>query len=288
MSRYSLALLSAIWLPFLAFVAVPGNSCAQTTGTGGASTMTLEQVIETTTANYPAIKASQAQQRAAQEAIGIAKTAYLPHSDILWQTNRATANNILGLLLPQSVIPSVTGTVLPADPTRRAWNSAGAVLMSWQPFDFGARGAKVEAARQGNEAAKQASLLTQLQVSANAGSIFFDLAATEQLVTVSQANVRRYEDFVESGELHGNHQEIQFAFKARPLPASKLCRRTKGNIESLINEYKLALDQSRSRIDSADLPQFDGAKSQTLIWDRTAHAWRASHYRTSWQVWDRA
>jgi outer membrane protein len=195
LSRASLALLSAIWLPFLAFAAVPVNSCAQTTGTGGPGAMTLEQVIETTTANYPAIKASQAQQRAAQEAIGVAKSAYLPHSDILWQTNRATANNILGLLLPQSVIPSVTGTVLPADPTRSAWNSAGGVLVSWQPFDFGARGAKVEAAREGSEAAKQASLLTQLQISANAGSTFFDLAATEQLLTVAQANVRRYEAF---------------------------------------------------------------------------------------------
>jgi outer membrane protein len=188
MRRFSFAI---FWLPLLAFAGAPANSSAQATG----SAMTLEQVIETATANYPAIKAAQAQQRAAQGAIGVAKTAYLPHSDILWQTNRATANNILGLLLPQAVIPSVTGGVLPADPTRSSWNSAGGVLVSWQPFDFGARRAKVEVARQGSEAATQASLLTQLQVSANAGSTFFDLAAAEQLVTVAQANVRRYESF---------------------------------------------------------------------------------------------
>jgi outer membrane protein len=157
--------------------------------------VTLEQVIETASANYPSIKASQAQQRAAQGAIGVAKTAYLPHSDILWQTDRATANNILGLLLPQATIPSVTGPVLPADPTRSAWNSAGGALVSWQTFDFGARSAKVEVARQGSEAARQAAFLTQLQVSANAGSAFFDLAAAEQLVTVAKANVQRYESF---------------------------------------------------------------------------------------------
>ena len=157
--------------------------------------MTLEQVIKTANTNYPTIKASQAQQTAAQGAIGVAKTAYLPHSDILWQIDRATANNILGLLLPQAVIPSVTGAVLPADPTRSAWNSAGGALVSWQPFDFGARSAKVEMARQGSQAAKQASILTQLQVSANAGSAFFDLAAAEQLVTVARANVQRYESF---------------------------------------------------------------------------------------------
>jgi outer membrane protein len=98
-------------------------------------------------------------------------------------------------LLPQATIPSVTGEVLPPDPTRSAWNSAGGALVSWQPFDFGARSAKVEVARQGSEAARQAAFLTQLQVSANAGSVFFDLSAAEQLVTVAKANVQRYESF---------------------------------------------------------------------------------------------
>jgi len=157
--------------------------------------LTLEQVIAIATMNYPAIRAAQAQQKAANSVVEVAKTAFLPRTDILWQIDRATANNVLGLTLPQSVVPSVTGSILPADATRSAWNSTGGALLSWQPFDFGARGAKVEVARQGGEAAKQASMLTQLQVSANAGSAFFDLAAAEQLVTVAQANVRRYESF---------------------------------------------------------------------------------------------
>jgi outer membrane protein len=195
MHRYSLALYGAICLPFFALAAVHVKSFAQTAEKSGPTAMTLEEVIETANANYPAIKASQAQQRAAQGAVGVAKTAYLPHSDILWQTDRATANNILGLLLPQATIPSVTGAVLPADLTRSAWNSAGGALVSWQPFDFGARSAKVEVARQGSDAARQAASLTQLQVSANAGSAFFDLAAAEQLVTVAKANVQRYESF---------------------------------------------------------------------------------------------
>ncbi|MGB8537774.1 MAG: TolC family protein [Acidobacteriaceae bacterium] len=161
----------------------------------GPAPLTLEQTLATANANYPAIKVSQAQQRAAQGAIAVAKTAYLPRTDILWQTNRATANNILGLLLPQATIPSVTGAVLPADPSRSAWNSAGGALLSWQPFDFGARGARVEVARQGSEASKQAAAITQLQVSANAGSAFFDLAAAEKLATVAKANLQRYEAF---------------------------------------------------------------------------------------------
>lgn len=191
MRRPSFALLCA--LGSLLVAQLPAS--AQTTADTSPASLTLEQVIAAASANYPAIRAAQAQQRAAHEAVGVAKTAYLPRTDILWQTDRATANNILGLMLPQSTVPSVTGPVLPADVTRSAWNSTGGALVSWQPFDFGARGAKVEVARQSSEAAKQAAALTQLQVSANAGSIFFDLAAAEQLITVAQANVRRYESF---------------------------------------------------------------------------------------------
>lgn len=159
------------------------------------SPLTLALVIQESEAKYPAIRAVEEQQMAAQGGIAVAKTAYLPRTDVLWQTNRATANNILGLLLPQAVIPSVTGSVLPSDPKRSEWNSAGGALLSWQPFDFGARGAKVEVARQGSEAANQAASLTKLQVGANAGSAFFDLAAAQQLVRVAQANVKRYETF---------------------------------------------------------------------------------------------
>jgi outer membrane protein len=191
MRRLSFTLLCAIGSVLVA----PPAASAQTKAEAGSNPLTLEQVIATATANYPAIRAAEAQQRAAHEAVAVAKTAYLPRTDILWQTDRATANNVLGLTLPQSVVPSVTGSILPADATRSAWNSTGGALLSWQPFDFGARGAKVEVAHQGSEAAKQASALTQLQVSANAGSAFFDLAAAEQLVTVAQANVRRYESF---------------------------------------------------------------------------------------------
>ncbi|MGA7313298.1 MAG: TolC family protein [Silvibacterium sp.] len=191
MRRPSFALLCAFGSVLVARPAASAQATAETTS----NPLTLEQVIATATANYPAIRAAQAQQSAAHEAIGVAKTAYLPRTDILWQTDRATANNVLGLTLPQSIIPSVTGSILPADATRSAWNSTGGALVSWQPFDFGARGAKVEVARQGGEAAKQASMLTQLQVSANVGSAFFDLAAAEQRVTVAQANVRRYESF---------------------------------------------------------------------------------------------
>jgi outer membrane protein len=157
--------------------------------------MNLSQVIGEARKNYPAIQAAQAQQRAAQAAIGVARTAYLPRTDLLWQTSRATANNIYGLLLPQGVIPSISGPVISSDVSRTAWSSGGGALLTWQPFDFGARAANVTVARQGNEAAKRAESLTELQVTTGAAAAFFDLAAALQLVDVAKANVGRNEVF---------------------------------------------------------------------------------------------
>ena len=62
--------------------------------------------------NYPSIRVSQEQINAAAAGIRLARTAYLPRVDGLAQVNRATRNNFFGLLLPQNVIPSMSGPVL--------------------------------------------------------------------------------------------------------------------------------------------------------------------------------
>ncbi len=193
-------------IPVLALVCISGAAAlstaansgvffAQASASNSTAKLTLARVIDQARANYPAIQAARAQQRAAEGNIGVARTAYLPHADLLWQTNRATANNVYGLLLPQGVVPNISGPVIPSDVSRNAWSSAGGALLSWQPFDFGVRGATVKAAREGSESAKQAADLTTLQISAGAGSAFFDLAAEQQLAVVAQANVERLETF---------------------------------------------------------------------------------------------
>src|SRR5262249_38625434 len=72
----------------------------------------LDQAVEQALSNYPAIRAARAATQAADEGIGLARTSYLPRADLLWQENRATRNNVFGLLLPQSTIPAISGPVL--------------------------------------------------------------------------------------------------------------------------------------------------------------------------------
>jgi len=147
---------------------------------------------------YPAIKASLEQQAAAEHQIGVAKAAYLPRLDLVWQTNRATDNNRTGLLLPQSVLPSISGPVAGDAPSRSAWSSAGGALISWQPFDFGVRGAQVNVAQKSARAAVSATDLTRLGIAAASANAYLDVVAAHQLVSVAQANVRRMQTFTES------------------------------------------------------------------------------------------
>lgn len=170
------------------------------------SKLTLAAAIDSAEANYPKIRAALEQQNAAQATIGVARTAYLPRIDMLWQMNRATANNIYGLLLPQSIIPSISGPVIASDFSRSAWSSAGGTLLSWQPFDFGARAAQVNVAKQSAKAAGAGLNLTKLDVAVATANAYFDLLTAQQLAATAQANVNRLRVFANSVHVLVNNQ----------------------------------------------------------------------------------
>src|SRR6267143_4778578 len=123
---------------------------------------TLEQAVDFALKNYPAVRASLERIQAAEASVGLARTNYLPRADVLWQTNRATDNNITGLLLPQSIIAPISGPVPISPSNQSAWGSAAGLLFSWEPLDFGYRGAKVDAARTAQNRASAESSLTRL------------------------------------------------------------------------------------------------------------------------------
>src|SRR5438874_1906229 len=110
--------------------------------------LTLRQAVDLALQKYPSIQVSLEQVKAAAAGVNLARTAYLPRADFLAQANRATHNNVFGLMLPQplQVIPSISGPVLGTNSFDTVWGSAAGVLVSWEPFDFGQRRANVEAA----------------------------------------------------------------------------------------------------------------------------------------------
>src|SRR5579872_796067 len=96
------------------------------------ATLTLPQAVESSLRNYPSIRVSQEQVNAAAAAIQLARTAYLPRVDALAQVNRATRNNVFGILLPQSVIPSMSGPVIGSNNLGSVWGSAIGGLVTWE------------------------------------------------------------------------------------------------------------------------------------------------------------
>jgi outer membrane protein len=99
----------------------------------------------------------------------------------VWQSNLATINNIFGQLLPQTVIPALSGPVLPTTSPQGVWSSATGALASWEPFDFGLRSANVAGAEAAVTSARASELLTRLDVQAAVGVAFLNLAATQRV-----------------------------------------------------------------------------------------------------------
>ncbi len=156
-----------------------------------AAELTLSQAVADALKNYPSIRVSQEQMNAAAAGIQLARTSYLPRADLLAQANRATRNNVFGLLLPQSVIPSISGPVLGTNNFGTAWGSAIGALVTWEPFDFGLRRASVSAAAAVKTQAEATSKRTQYDVAVAAADSYVTLAAAQEAVRAAQAGVER-------------------------------------------------------------------------------------------------
>lgn len=163
-----------------------------------AQPLTLDQAVTASLQRYPSIRVSQEQIRAAAAAIDRARTAYLPRIDALAQVNRATRNNVFGLLLPQSVIPSMSGPVIGANNLGTVWGSAIGGLVSWEPFDFGLRAANVAAANASRALSEATEKRTEFEVAAATADAYLTLAAAQETVRAAQAGADRAETILKT------------------------------------------------------------------------------------------
>src|SRR6266702_3095405 len=186
--------LRCLTLSLLLCVPLVRTVLAQSAGTPS-KVLTLEDAVDFALKNYPAVRASLERVNAAQAGIGLARTNYLPRADMLWQTNRATDNNITGLLLPQSIISPITGAVRTSPTNQSAWGSAAGLLFSWEPFDFGYRGAKVDAAGATRDQATAEASLTRLDVAVATVNAYLTVLATHRTVQAAEADVQRRDTF---------------------------------------------------------------------------------------------
>jgi outer membrane protein TolC len=157
----------------------------------GQQPLTVGQAIQRALKNYPSIRVSQEQINAAAAGIRLARTAYLPHADALAQVDRGTRNNVFGLVLPQSVIPSISGPVLGTNNFGTTWGTALGVLVSWEPFDFGLRRANLAVASALEAESEAALKRTEYEIAVATADACLTLAAAQETVRAAQAGVDR-------------------------------------------------------------------------------------------------
>jgi outer membrane protein len=172
-----------------AFLAIAAAGCIW----GQQAGVTIGQAVDASLRNYPAIRVSREQAAAAAAGIQLARTAYLPRVDAFAQGNRATRNNVFGMLLPQSVIPQLSGPVIGSNNLGTAWGSAIGTLVTWEPFDFGQRRAGVAVAESARLQSEAAARRTEYEIAVAAADAFLTLAAAEASAARARAGVDRAE-----------------------------------------------------------------------------------------------
>ncbi len=179
-------------VPLLLLVLVMGLG-AEAQQSAVARALTLQQAVEAALRNYPSIRVSQEQINVAAAGIQLARTAYLPRVDALAQVNRATRNNTFGMLLPQAVVPGISGPVIGSNNFGTVWGSAAGMLVSWEPFDFGQRQATISAANTARAQSEAALKRTQFEVAVAITEGYLTLVAAQETVRTAQAGVDRAE-----------------------------------------------------------------------------------------------
>ena len=207
--------------------------------------------------DYPSITVSQEQINAAAAAINLARTAYLPHVDGIAQVNRATRNNVFGLLLPQSVIPSMSGPVLGSNNFGTVWGSAVGALVTWEPFDFGLRSAGVSAASAARARSEAGLKRTQFELSVVTADAYLTLAAAEETVLAAQAAVDRSEVLQRS---------VRALADSQLRPGADASR---ADAEAAVARTQLIQAQQAVAVAKTVLAQFVGIQPQEVVISRS-------------------
>ena len=208
--------------------------------------LTIDQAIAQATGNYAAVRVSNEQVNAAAAAINLARTAFLPKIDGIAQLNRATRNNVYGMLMPNSVIMPISGPPNPSNSLTNVWGSAAGFLVSWEPLDFGLRQAQVDVAGAARQRAAAGVERTRFDVAASAADAFLTILAAQRAVEAAQAGVVRARTF---------HEVVNALVKAELRPGAEGSR---ARAEMAIAETQRIQAEQSVQLARAALSQYLG------------------------------
>lgn len=215
----------------------------------------LKEAVRRASERYPSVRVSQAQVNEAAAAITLARTAFLPRVDATAQVNRATANNVFGLMMPNSIIPPISGPQIDGDQVRNVFGTAIGMLVSWEPFDFGRRQADVDVSAAAKARAEAAVTRTKLDVAAAAADAYLTALAAEQAVAAAKAGIQRNREF---------EKVLDALTKSQLRPATDLARIQADTIgiETQVARAEQSVAQTRALLEQytgGPVKELDGA-----------------------------
>jgi len=192
--------------------------------------LTLEDCLELSAANHPALAAAQAGVAGATEAVGEARAPYYPQVDLLAGYHRWQRRAFLpdGLVIPGRGAPELIG---PTDD----WN--GGLSSRVTLYDSGERRAGLDAAKARRAGAEAEAAATLADVRLATQAAFFSLAAARDLAAVATQNLARAE----------SHQRLAEARRsAGAVPQADVLR-----AQAEVANARLQLISTRSRVQVA-------------------------------------
>jgi outer membrane protein TolC len=151
----------------------------------------LTEAVERAQKSYPSVQVTLARVDAAIAGILLARTSYLPRVDTLAQANRATRNNIYGMLLQQPVISPISGPPVLENSATSVFGSAIGVLVDWEPFDFGLRKSRVDLSESTRRRADASVARSRFDAATAAADSYLTILAAQETARAARASVER-------------------------------------------------------------------------------------------------
>src|SRR5690606_28118048 len=178
---------AVFWLLTLAFF-LPVSASAQN--------LNLKQALETGVANYPSIKARQAEVKSAEKKVSSARAAYIPDLNVQHQYTYGTGNNVVGPYYSNNgttINPS--GGDRPENIYDGAFGTLSTALVEWDVFSFGKVRANINAAKAEAKTVEMAYENELFQHQIKIADAYLLLLINQRLKETQRHNLQRAEDF---------------------------------------------------------------------------------------------
>jgi outer membrane protein len=164
----------------------------------------LHDLLKQAEANYPLIKSKMLDVQAAQKGISISQSTFIPTLDASYQVNRATYNNITGMVYPQYIIP-ISGPPSTGNNMTGVYGTAASLVLNWQPITFGQRKSQIEYSKANYQSSGFDAQNEIFEHKVKVINAYLDVITATEVVKVLEGNLRRAEaNFLLARTMVGN------------------------------------------------------------------------------------